>query len=587
MREFLIYAVVAVLFLFFQITGHDLAVEGNIIWNTAYVFKTAGISLAGGVCLSAGVKRLIPGCREWLTGRLLGKFKKTAEETRRNPGLGAFKGLNPRKIGLGSFLLIVLCRLPGFLAYYPGICAYDVTLQTGQIVDHSYNIHHPLAHTLLMAGSMKLGEKVFGDANTGIAIMTFLQVLALAAAFAWCMARLWERNIRKGLMICLQLFGMFYPFHLYMSVSVTKDAVFSIFFLLQTVLLCEMVLEAVTNTASGKKKRLQSKDIVFFIVSVGMQLFRNNGRYAMLVLFVILAIAAVFGKGKRLFYAGLCVNCAVSLIAGLLLLAGLVRVTDAQPGDSREMLSMPIQQFARCMLYHGDVGMYAEDDGTMDLRDRALINDFLLDEGYREYRPEISDPVKAHTNTYVARYRAKEFIQTYLRLLGSYPGDFINAELAVNAGYLYVWDVTHAHVNENGKDKGLGYVQTRWVDGELNPRGLYQDSKWTSLHELLERWADENTYLRHPILKYLFVPGVFLWLYLLLMARLVARRQYGRCIPLFLVIGYYATLFLGPVVQLRYLYPLMLALPFMAFLLLSKQGDMRDAALKGSEEQNV
>ena len=370
MREFLIYAAVAFLFLFFQITGHDLATGGNIIWNTAYALKTAGVSLVGGVCLGAGVKWLIPGCREWLAERLTGRFKKTVEETRRDSGLSAFKGLNPRKIGLGSFLLIVLCRLPGFLAYYPGICAYDVTLQTGQIVDHNYNTHHPLAHTLLMAGSMKLGEKVFGDANTGIAIMTFLQVLALAAAFAWCMAALWKRKVHRGWLLCLQLSGMFYPFHLYMSVSVTKDAVFSIFFLLQTVLLCEMVLETVTTNVSEGRKRLPVKNIALFIVSVGMQLLRNNGRYAMLVLLAVLLIATVFGKGKRLFYTGLFVNCAVSLIAGTLILAGLVRVTNAQPGDSREMLSMPIQQFARCMLYHGDVGVYAEDDGwTIVTRD--------------------------------------------------------------------------------------------------------------------------------------------------------------------------------------------------------------------------
>ena len=142
------------------------------------------------------------------------------------------------------------------------------------------------------------------------------------------------------------------------------------------------------------------------------------------------------------------------------------------------MLSMPIQQLARCMLFHGGVGELEQDDGTMDEASKALINDFLLDEGYRFYRPEISDPVKNHTNTYVVRYRSAEFVGTYLRLLGMYPGDLINAAYAVNAGYFYLGDVTHAVVNQNGRDRGLGYVQTRWVEDELNPRGIYKDSKW-------------------------------------------------------------------------------------------------------------
>ena len=189
--------------------------------------------------------------------------------------------------------------------------------------------------------------------------------------------------------------------------------------------------------------------------------------------------------------------------------------------------------------------------------------------------------MKSHTNTYVARYRTGEFIRTYLRLLAGYPGDFINAALAVNAGYLYVADVSHAQVNQNGTDQGLGYVQTRWVESELNPRGIYKASKWEWLHERLEKWADANAYLRYPLLKYLFVPGTCLWLYLLLAGALSVRRDYVGCIPLALVLGYYLTLFLGPTVQLRYLYPLMLPLPFLAVDLLSQpmeQGD--EAAMK-------
>lgn len=54
------------------------------------------------------------------------------------------------------------------------------------------------------------------------------------------------------------------------------------------------------------------------------------------------------------------------------------------------------------MIYHGGVSVLAEDDNTMDAADKALINDFILDEAYRDYDPGIADPVKRHTNTYVA-----------------------------------------------------------------------------------------------------------------------------------------------------------------------------------------
>lgn len=558
-RKYAIFACIGFLFGFFTLTGQKLAGQGNLIWNLQYTLSVLCCSLFIGLAVGAvachGPK---------LAAGLWGKLCRGPEaESRAREAQPHFA-----HIFLVSFLLLLLCWLPVYLAYYPGICAYDVTVQTGQIVNHAYNDHHPLAHTLLLAGSMQLGENVFGDANTGLAILTFVQMGCLAAAIAWGIALLGSKGVRRGFLIVLQLYGMFYPFHLYMSVSVSKDVFFSVFFLLQMIALCEVIRQ--------KQNGVDGYDVLFGLGGIGMQLFRTNGRYAMLVLLVFVFLAFVFGKKARRFWGKLTVNCILSLLVGSLCLSGLFRLTGAEQGDRREMLSMPIQQLARCMLYHGGVGELAEDDGSMSEEDRDLIDAFLLDESYREYRPEISDPVKSHTNTYVVRYRTEEFVKTYFRLLAQYPGEFINAALAVNAGYLYVGDVSHAVINENGVDRGLGYVQTRWVDDELNPRGIYQDSKWEGLHELLETWADENAYLKIPVLKYLFVPGVFLWWYLLLAGGLAAGRRYDRCAPLALVLGYYLTLFLGPTVQLRYIYPLMLALPFAALLLLRGSEEMKD-----------
>lgn len=554
-RDCIFFSLYGFLFCFFTATGRELAQKGNILWSRGYVAGLLLFCVAGGICLGA---LCALACR--FAPVLRGKVGR--------------RELPAWRLWILCTAILVLCWLPGYLAYYPGICAYDVTVQTGQIISGEYNDHHPIAHTLLIGGGMRLGEALFGSANTGLAVLVFLQMTAWAAAFAWGLALLWRRGASKGIWAALLLFGLFYPFHHYMSISVIKDVFFSLFFLLQTLALCEMIRR--------RKAGCDKFAILFAVSSVGMQLFRNNGRYAMLVLFAALLLALVFGRGARRFWGELFLNCAVSLLLGSLLLSGLFRVTGAQQGDRREMLSMPIQQFARCMLYHGGVGVLEEDDGSMEERDKALINDFLLDESYREYRPDIADPVKRHTNTYVARYRAGDFVRTYLKLLGDYPGDFINAALAVNAGYLYIGDESHAFINENGVDKGLGYVQTRWVEEELNPRGLYKDSKWESLHGRMERWADENAYLKLPVLRYLFVPGTVLWLYLLVTAYLAARRRYDRCVPFALAAGYYLTLFLGPTVQLRYIYPLTVVLPFAAWMMLSGE----ESGKNGREIEN-
>ena len=43
------------------------------------------------------------------------------------------------------------------------------------------------------------------------------------------------------------------------------------------------------------------------------------------------------------------------------------------------------------------------------------------------------------------------------------------------------------------------------------------------------------------------------------------RKRY--CLPLAVIAGYYGTMLLGPTVQMRYVYPVMLALPYLVALM--------------------
>lgn len=110
---------------------------------------------------------------------------------------------------------------------------------------------------------------------------------------------------------------------------------------------------------------------------------------------------------------------------------------------------------------------------------------------------------------------------------------------------------------------------------------LRNDSKWPALHTKLETWSGENAYLKIPVLKYIFVPGIYLWCYLLLVGYLLIYKKWKWCVPLSFIAGYYVTLLLGPTVQLRYLYPVMVTLPFFVFFC-TKQESGKD----GEKEKN-
>ncbi len=73
-------------------------------------------------------------------------------------------------------VMIFLLWLPVFLAYYPGIFAYDVMDQIPQKAG-SYNTHHPLIHTLyLQFFYYYVGKYIFNNYNIGIALASIVQI---------------------------------------------------------------------------------------------------------------------------------------------------------------------------------------------------------------------------------------------------------------------------------------------------------------------------------------------------------------------------------------------------------------------------
>ena len=169
----------------FFFCGQSLSVlekEGNLIWTTGYTVRVSAVSVAAGVLTGTVLFKVF----QWLNVRA-GKQKAGAAEGWR---------LRHRLLFAGSFLGIVLTWLPAWLAYYPAICSYDMPIQTGQVVEHYYIDHHPIAHTFLVKCFMNLGTAM-GSVTDGIGLFAFLQLAFLAAAFACGVTYLAGKGIGK------------------------------------------------------------------------------------------------------------------------------------------------------------------------------------------------------------------------------------------------------------------------------------------------------------------------------------------------------------------------------------------------------
>lgn len=524
-RGYIIFSTIFFLCAMFAIAGLQLEKKGNIIWTGAY---TAGL-----LCGSAVIG-------------LLGGFGITHIFLMLEKRRGA--STPPRALSFGnkwavfavSWAATMLAWLPVFLAFYPGNCTYDIGGQSWYIVSHHYEAHHPIAHTLLMEFFLNIGTR-FGDVNLGMALYILFQMGWIAGAFAFGITLFYSMKLNWKWIAALQIWSMFFIPNWYLSISTTKDVIFTAAVLVMLLCLYKIVLQ------KRNELRIDIWDIGFTVNGVFMILFRNNGKYALLVTFVAAVLVVLFARRNRKLFIRIAGGCLCVLVVGNLLLSALTRLTHASDIRKEEMLSVPIQQFSRVVAYQEEISP----------EDMEIIDGFIKDKAYENYIPSISDPVKDGADAAFVRNNIKAFAGTYFHLLSSYPGDFINAVLALDAGYLNPFDTTHKDVYT----WGASWLRVGWSpDKEL---GLSQSPKLEKLYEVLRDFADGNQYANIPILGYLVMPGGYLWVYLLLAGWLLWKKKYSFLLLLSYMAGYYVTLLLGPTVQLRYLYPAMAALPFL------------------------
>ena len=538
------YCIVGFIYVFLSFAIRTVTTKGNLIWSAPFVFKSLIFSVLIGTVLGFLISYLI----KFVNDRFLEK-----EVEKKNGLLRMF---------LLSFAVLIIAYIPFFLAYYPGILSYDSYSQIRQLFDHDYYEHHPLFHTMMIGICVNIGNAIFGNVNAGAAIYSILQIFLFAASVSYAIAVLYKRVNAAFAIAAIVLFALF-PFNGFMAVTMTKDVLFSAAFLLMYVSITEMMKKDL------EKSELILNGILLFVSVFGVSAFRNNGKYALIIVFGTAALYALIclivkrkekGAGKPVLRTGIIVLGAT--LFSFIFLIILSKALSAAQGDRREMLSVPIQQLSRTYVYHAGTGLVEGGDDTMDEESKAYLEELFADEGALLYDPDISDPVKRHTITAVFRYQLPKFVKVYTRLFFKYPGEFINAFLALDAGYLDIGDETHAHINEIEGAKGMGYVQTEWSEDYLNSVGFFKDSKIVGLYNLLDSFADKNAYLYIPVFKYFFMPGIWFWIFVNLLLASFTLKRFENVVPLSLIAGYYLTIFFGPCVQLRYLYPVMIIAPF-------------------------
>ena len=546
------FHLVGIVFVFLQITGYLLARNETITWTPSRSLIIIVLSVVLGVIIGTCACGF---CEKYFKAGLSIISYITEKEQ-----YTCKKQKSTWKMAILCFLIIILCWLPLFIAYFPGIGSYDYGNQMISFMQGDVTTHHPVLHTEFMGKLWLWAFMEFGSGTMGLALYSVIQILFLALSFTYVVIVLHKLGMSdKSVIILAIIFGIF-PLNGFMAISATKDSIFSGFFLI-------LMVSLLYITVNNKKNWFEIVNVVVLSIAVfGTVAFRNNGRYAMIALLAGTLLVNVLEKFKNIRH----IIVGILLVLAFSLSMGKMHSIEAeyyQPTkDQNEKYSVPFLQVTRTAAYHhGEM-----DEETLEYLEACFYEGF-----YNDYNPKLADQIKDSFDT-KGYLNDERTLKTYLKIFKEYPGEYLNAFFALNAGYLYVFDTSCYTPYTEAEQKGLGYIITNENPVWMESIGVYKHSGLPWLYDWLEEVVSSNTLMKIPVLGQILAPAIWLYLYLFIIAACLTYRRFSHLIPLALVGGLYLTVLLGPVVLMRYVYPIMLCM--MVYLL--RYGELFFSRLK-------
>lgn len=446
---------------------------------------------------------------------------------------------NARCWFLLAWLFLFLAWVPVLLAAWPGIFSYDCGWQLVGFVDGTVSAHHPILHTGLLGICLRAGQTLFGSNNAGAALYSLVQMALMSAMYAYVCLFLRKKLAPEWLQLVTFLFLAFHPTNSLMALCATKDSIFSALFAVFTVELFEM-LEAREAFFESRKRQAVFVLTVFLLFA-----FRNNAFHTFLLSAPFFLL--VFRKnGKRMLLL-----IAVCLGLYLLYTGPVYRALHIEKGDPREMCSVLMQGAAR---------VYNQDNQGLTEEEKEAFLSIIEEEGMNSYLSWFADPVKAYFNGKAFAANPKPFLKAWISAGMRHKKLYIDSFLANTFGYWYPGDSLPE--TKNGKD----YFEYNCKEFREDVDVTF-DSKLPALSEFYRGIGNEASFEKLPVIRMTFRLGTYTWLLLFAALLLLYRRQYERLLLVIPLGMYFFTTLLGPVVKMRYHYPLIACAPLLLYLI--------------------
>lgn len=436
---------------------------------------------------------------------------------------------------LGPLLVIFVCCLPVMISFFPGALQADAQEQfwtyTGAF--GVWTEKHPVAVTWLLGQCLHISRTIFG--NDGMAIFLYAgpQYVVQWLVFAYgcyIMGRLKAPLLlRWGALVYFAAF----PLWQIWGYTVAKDSYYYIFLLL-------IVLLIIHIFESGRIYWWQY--VLIAISSVAVTNTRNNGIHVL-----ILFLAAILLLYKKYWKA--CVMAVICIFLARYVVEDIyVAQKGILPCQTREMLSVPLQQTARYVKEHYDEITEEEMDILSGL---FYVEVWELAE---LYEPELYDPIKYELQDYPTDEALKMYFRVWFAQLCKHPDTYIQAWL--NQVYGYFYPNRYNSLGQLGCYYYFGGEQY-WRDGQLD---FTYAMEYRELRDMFEREADILS--RLPLVHMLYSCGFQNYILIGCIIFLLAHKKYKETIILLPSILTVLVCLVSPAnAFVRYMLPVMAAMP--------------------------
>ncbi|WP_155661459.1 DUF6020 family protein [Bifidobacterium longum] len=316
---------------------------------------------------------------------------------------------SPRSI-ITLWCLVTAFWIPYFVAYFPGVYWYDTSWQLMEYYDPSvpFTDHHPFMMTYLYVGFAHIGKALFNNAIYGLYLLVLVQSLLSTLAIACTVCYTGKFNTPWKCRFFIAAFLTLFPIIPMMSMSLAKDTFNTPFFVFFSIAFCELW------RTQGEILKSVSFNVFFILDVLAVSLTKKTGMYIIVLALLLLACFVVKHWSCKI--ATIVLGSVPYLVVGIIVPTFILPALHIAPGESNEILAVPMQQVANVVHDHKDDLSAAEIDKIQQTYHMDIDQ---LQGAYCWYK---ADPIKGQE---LSSKDVHALITTWMKQLVKHPGDMI------------------------------------------------------------------------------------------------------------------------------------------------------------------